>query len=127
MTIIRIQLGEIRVRCELLSTPTAPAIAAALPITARASIWGDEVYFSTPVEAALESDARDLMTLGEVAYWPPGKAIALGFGPTPASQGDEIRLASPANVFARAIDDLRDLASVRAGTEVEVTMAEEDR
>jgi uncharacterized protein len=123
MARIRFDFGTVSLDAELLDTPTARAIAAALPITSSALTWGEEVYFEVPVKAAREKDARAVVTPGEVAYWPDGHAIALGFGRTPISQGDETRLASPCNIFAKVQGEVKVLATVKAGAKVEVMLA----
>src|ERR1043165_9650223 len=117
---IRFDFATLTLEADLLDTPTARSIAAVLPVEARVMTWGEEVYFDVPVHAAREKDARAVVTPGEIAYWPEGPAIAIGFGRTPISQGDETRLASPCNVFARALGDVKALKSVRAGTKVTV-------
>jgi hypothetical protein len=122
MTRIRFDFGTLTFEAELFDTPTARAIAAALPLSSSALTWGEEVYFEVPVKVAREKDARAVVTPGEVAYWPEGHCIALGFGRTPISQGDETRLASPCNIFAKVLGDVKVLARVRAGTKVEVSV-----
>ena len=121
MARIRFDFGSLTLEAELLDTPTAKAVAAALPITASALTWGQEVYFEVPVEVVREKDARAVVTPGEIAFWPDGPAIAIGFGRTPISKGDETRLASPCNIFARALGDVKALAPLKAGTKVKVT------
>jgi uncharacterized protein len=121
---VRFEFGSLTLDAELLDTPTARAIAAALPLTSSARTWGEEVYFEVPVRLTREAGARDIVTAGEIAYWPEGHCIAIGFGRTPISQGDEIRLASPVNIFAKAIGDVKTLAKVKAGTAIKVTTVE---
>lgn len=124
MARIRFDFGTLTLDAELLDTPTAKAIAAALPITSSALTWGEEVYFDVSVEVKREANARAVVTPGEIAYWPEGPAIALGFGRTPISQGNETRLASPCNIFAKALGDVKALGKVRAGTKIEVRALE---
>jgi len=121
---IRFDFGELTLDAELLDTPTAQAIAAALPVTSAALTWGEEVYFDVPVNVAREKDARAVITPGEIAYWPQGPAIAIGFGRTPISQGSETRLASPCNVFAKALGSVKVLGKVKTGAQVTVSKVE---
>jgi hypothetical protein len=117
---IRFEMSGVSLEAELFDTPTAKAIAAKLPLTAEAMTWGEEVYFEIPVTAAREKDAKAVVTPGEIAYWPEGQAIAIGFGRTPISQGNETRLASPCNIWGKALSDVKVLKVVRAGAKIEV-------
>ena len=116
---VRITAGDVEVTAELYDTLMADLVWDALPITASGSTWGDEIYFRTPVSAE-EQDAVPTVDMGAVAYWPPGQAICLFFGPTPMSVGDEIRPASPVNVFGRIVGDPRVLKVVRSGADIRV-------
>lgn len=118
---IDIKAGSVTIRAELLETPTADRIWDALPITSSAMTWGEEVYFRTPVSVSREDNAKDVVIPGEIAYWPDEDAIAIGYGRTPISQGDETRLASPCNIWARAVDDVGQLDAVNDGDDIAVT------
>ncbi|NNF97330.1 MAG: hypothetical protein HKM94_10420 [Halobacteria archaeon] len=117
---IQIHVADITLTVTLRDTPTAQAILAVLPIESRAQTWGEEVYFGIPVSAELEPDARDVVTAGELAFWVEGSCIAIGFGSTPISQGNEIRLAARTNIWADTSDDVRQLAAVQVGEVVRV-------
>ena len=115
---IMITAGEVKVGAELNDDPTARMVAEALPIKARGNRWGEEIYFEIPVEADLESDAREVLEAGELGYWPTGNAFCIFFGPTPASRGDEIRAASAVNIIGKIKGDLSQLPGVANGAEV---------
>lgn len=101
---IRIKAGLIEAVAELNDTRTAQAIWEALPIKARVNLWGEEVYFSIPVSLELEVE-QELVSAGDLGYWPEGNAFCIFFGPTPISRGDEIRPASAVTVFGRITGD----------------------
>ncbi len=117
---LAIDVGEIVVRVELLDTPTADALWRAAPFSSHARTWGEEVYFETPVGVPKEKNARDVVEAGEIAFWVEGSSIAIGFGRTPVSRGNEIRLAAPVNIWARALDDVRALKPARDGAKISV-------
>ena len=108
----------------LQDTDTARRVLEALPISSQASTWGDEVYFETEVEAELEDDARQVVDPGAVCFWVEGRSLALPFGPTPVSQGDECRLVTEVNVLGALEGDARVLATVRGGDAIEVQLVQ---
>ena len=114
---IRITAGQVVATAELNDSKTAATIWEALPIEAKADTWGDEIYFGIPVRAEADA-AKEVVDLGDLAFWPPGHAFCIFFGPTPASRGDEIRPASPVNVVGRVNGDATVFKKVRAGTRV---------
>ncbi len=115
---VMIALGQIRIHAELNDTATAKAVAEALPIEATANRWGDEIYFSIDVRASVEAGACEIVEAGQLAYWPPGRAFCIFFGPTPASRGDEIRAASAVNIIGRITGELALLRAVPDGASV---------
>jgi uncharacterized protein len=116
---IRITAGEVEATAELNESRTAQAIWEALPVTGRANLWGDEVYFSIPVKLRLEA-GQEVVNTGDLGYWPDGNAFCIFFGPTPVSQGDEIRPASPVTVFGKVIGDATTFKKVAAGTKIAI-------
>jgi hypothetical protein len=124
MTQLRITAGSVTLTVEVFDTPTGRAILEAAPFESRASTWGEEVYFSAPLDLERESNARDVVEPGELAFWVEGSSIAIGYGRTPISRGDEIRLASLTNIWGRTEDDVRRLSAVSQGDPVRVETAD---
>ncbi len=120
---IRIISGDVTVTAELNASPTADAVWEALPLHASASTWGDEIYFSISVKAGLEADARDVVEIGDLGYWPSGTAFCIFFGPTPVSRAGEIRPASAVNVFGKVVEDTGPLRRIADGSEIAVLKA----
>jgi hypothetical protein len=116
---IRITAGAIEAEAELNGTKTAQAIWKALPIKSRANLWGDEIYFSIPLKLKLEA-GQEIVNIGDLGYWPDGNAFCIFFGPTPVSQEDEIRPASPVTVFGKIISDATVFKKVTARTTITV-------
>ena len=116
---IKISAAPVVVEAELNESQTAQQIWKALPIEARGNTWGDEIYFSIPVDAETDN-AQAVVEMGELAYWPPGTAFCIFFGPTPMSQGSEIRPASPVNVVGKLIGEPQAFKQVSDGTVVKI-------
>jgi hypothetical protein len=114
---IKISVGKLELEAWLNDTKTAAKVFEALPITSTINTWGDEIYFTIPVEAGSEN-AQELVSLGDIAYWPPGKALCVFFGKTPISKGEEIRPASPVNIIGKVEGDLKLLKKVKDGEEI---------
>lgn len=114
---IKITAGDVQATAELNDSKTADAIWDALPIRAQASLWGDEIYFGIPVRAG-EENGKEVVEMGDIAYWPPGSAFCIFFGPTPASRGSEIRPASAVNVVGKVKGDPTVFKSVLSSEEV---------
>jgi len=119
---IKILVGKIEIEAWLNETKTATKVFQALPITSRLNTWGDEIYFAIPVDAKPE-DARELVSLGDIAYWPPGKAMCIFFGKTPISNGDEIRPASAVNIIGRVEGDYKSFKKVKDDEEITIRPA----
>ena len=105
---------------DLKDTETAKKIWESLPITSNINVWGEEVYFYVSVSAKLENDAKDVISFGEIAFWSTGKAIAIGFGKTPLSVGDEIRLADKCNIWGTTTFDLKQLKNIPSNSEISI-------
>jgi hypothetical protein len=122
---IRISWPSGHLTASLDDSPTSQALARALPLVSTARTWGKEVYFDVGVSVSRETDAREVVEPGTVAFWTDGDALALPYGPTPISQGDECRLASPCNVLGRIDGDPEVLATVRDGDPIRVEPADD--
>jgi len=119
---IAIKVADLSLNAELNDSPCAEAVFAAMPIRAVANTWGQEVYFDIGVKSALADDARDNMEVGDIGYWPTGKAFCIFFGRTPASTRDgKPRAASKVNPIGRIIGDAKVLAAVRDGQVITLT------
>ena len=117
---IALRIGTLSMEAELNETPTAKKIAAALPLRTSFSTWGDEIYFAIPVDAALDDSAQEVVELGDLGYWPPGKALCIFFGQTPVSQPGKIRPASAVNVIGKVLGDATQFKTVMREREVVV-------
>jgi hypothetical protein len=122
--VLQISVGQLVITATLNDSATSDQLWDALPITGRANIWGDEIYFSIPVDADEAVDALETVDMGSVAYWPPGNALCLFWGPTPMSSPGEIRPASAVNVMGVIDGDPTVLVQVTDGVEVLVERAD---
>lgn len=118
--IITISVNDIRLEAELGTSATAVKIIEALPFESIVNTWGDEIYFTIPVAVQQEPDARAEVEIGELAYWPMGKAFCIFFGPTPVSRDDKPRAYSPVNVFGRVLGDATALKGITNGARIRV-------
>ncbi len=116
----RIIIKNFEIIVKLNSSFTAEKIWNSLPIISKTNTWGNEIYFYTSIEVGLDKESKDVVEIGEIVYWPTGKAIAIGFGKTPISLKDEIRLASECNVWAHTEFDLKKLVTVEGGETITV-------
>ena len=120
---LRISAGATSFEVVLKDTPTAKALAAALPFESRAQTWGEEVYVATPVSAKLESDARQIVEPGTVCFWTEGNALALPYGRTPISTDERPKLASRCNVLGTLGGDAKRLSGIKSGEKITVSKA----
>ena len=120
---IIIEAGKITSEAVLAETEAASAIWEALPIESTTNTWGEEVYFSTPVSLSLDETAKEIVDMGDLGYWPTGRALCIFFGLTPMSRGDEIRPASAVNIVGKIIGDRKLFNEVRSGEKVRVRKA----
>jgi hypothetical protein len=120
---LRLQAGKVVLAIELLDTPTARALLEAAPFEARAQTWGEEVYFTTPVSAELEPDARQIVDPGTVCFWTEGDALALPYGRTPLSSDERPKLASRCNVVGSLIGEPKTLSRIKPGEKITVSKA----
>ena len=120
---IRILISDLRVEAELNESRTSQMIWEALPLEAKINLWGEEIYFSIPVKTGLEGGSREVVSAGELGYWPTGHALCIFFGPTPASRGDEIRAASAVNVIGKVLSNPKAFLKVKDGVKIRLEEA----
>lgn len=121
---IVIRAGKVVIRARLLATPTADRIWNQIPIYSSAVPWGQSIHFETTIETGREAAAKQNVRAGDIVYWVEDDRIIIGWGMTPISKAGEIRMPSPVNIFAKALDDVSALAAVRPGERVSVLHAD---
>jgi len=124
-TQVRITIGNVTVRAEIFDTACAKAIAARLPIKAKPNEWGDEYYFEILVKASLDETATTKVKVGDIGYWPPGRAMAIFFGRTPMSTGSDPAPASAVNLVGKIIDDATLLRKAKGAAEIIIEFGSE--
>ncbi len=117
---IRIIVDDVSAEAELSGSKTSEAIWDTLPIENTVNTWGEEIYFEIPVKSGLDETAKEVVEKGDLGYWPTGKAFCIFFGPTPASEGDEIRPASAVNIVGKVAGDTEVFKSIRQGTNIKL-------
>jgi len=120
MSSINLKFSSYNIVIKLRPTPTANAIKSILPCKSIIKTWGEEIYFEMPIQKnlSLDNDAKDVINFGEIAYWIEGKCIAIGYGKTPISQNNEIRLAAKTNIWGDAELNTKKLKNIKDGNEV---------
>jgi len=121
---ITISTADFSLSAQLNDSPTARLIWEALPFEGRTNVWGDEIYFEIPVSAGEAAGARELVEVGDLGYWPPGRAFCIFFGPTPVSRDERPRAYSPVNVLGRIEGDARRFEAVRQGDRIDIRREE---
>ena len=115
---IRIHVSDVEIEAELNEAKTSQRIWEALPIERKVNLWGEEIYFAIPVKTGLETGSREIVSAGELGYWPTGHAFCIFFGPTPASKADEIRAASAVNIIGKVLSDPKVFLKVKEGAKI---------
>ncbi len=121
---IRIIVDDVSAVAEFSGSKTSEAIWDTLPIENTVNTWGEEIYFEIPVKSALDETAKEVVEKGDLGYWPTGKAFCIFFGPTPASEGDEIRPASAVNIVGKVAGNTEVFKNIQQGTNIKLERLE---
>ena len=125
-TKLNIEIGADEFKVTLtkrLSPKTVEAIVEALPIESEAKKWGDEIYFDVPVDMA-EENAQEIVSKGDIGYWPTGNALCIFYGKTPISESEtEIRPASAVNIVGSLEEpDRLKMINPKTGEKIRIVM-----